>query len=149
MAPSYSKYAAAPSDMKDYYAAAPPIQLQRPRRTEWESGTYLSLKLSAVPGNNDSPTYSMSVRYFDNGTPEEWLMFQKALSKVLIGQNITTGPPTYGMARRLLEGEALSKFDESALLHGAETLIHYVAVIGDITIYVFPMRALQIQQRYM
>jgi hypothetical protein len=36
-------------------------------------------------------------------------MFKKAVSKVLIGQNITTGPPTYGMAQRLMEGAALSK----------------------------------------
>ena len=57
----------------------------------------------------------MSVCYFDKGTPEEWVMFQKALSKVLVGQNITTGPPTYGMARHLMEGAALSKFDESSL----------------------------------
>jgi hypothetical protein len=149
MAPTFSKYAAPPSDTRDYYAAAPPIQLQRPRRLEWNSGTYLSLKLLAVPGNNNSPTYSMSVRYFDNGTPEEWLMFRKALSKVMIGQNITTGPSTYGMARRLMEGAALSKFDESALLHGAETLIHYEEIMKDITNYVFPTRALQIQKRYM
>jgi hypothetical protein len=70
-----------------------------------------------VLGNNDSPTYSMPVRYFDNGILEECLMFQKAFSKVLIGQNITTGPPTYGMVWRLMEGAALSKFDESTLLH--------------------------------
>jgi hypothetical protein len=148
MAPTFSKYVAPPEDTR-YYAAAPPIQLQRPRRVEWDSGTYLNLRLLAVPGNNDSPTYSMPVRYFDNGTPEEWLMFQKALSKVLIGQNITTGPPTYGMARRLMEGAALSKFDESALLQGAETLVHYEEVMKDITNYVFPTRALQIQKRYM
>ena len=115
MAPTYSKYAP-PRDTQDYYATAPPItSLQRPPSVNWESGTYLSLKLLAVPGNHDSPTYNMSVRYFDNGTPEQWLMFQKALSKVLVGQNITTGPLTYSMARRLIEGAALSKFDESAL----------------------------------
>jgi hypothetical protein len=67
----------------------------------------------------------MSICYFNNRTPEEWLMSQKALSKVLIGQNITMGLPTYGMARKFLEGAALSKFDESTLLHGTETLIHY------------------------
>jgi hypothetical protein len=52
-------------------------------------------------------------------------MFQKNLAKVLIGQDITTGPPTYGMARGLLKGVALSKFDESALAHGAATMLHY------------------------
>jgi hypothetical protein len=148
---TFSKYAVPPEDTQ-YYAAAPPIQLQRPRRVEWDSDTYLNLRLLAVPGNNDSPTYYMPVRYFNNGTSEEcWLMFKKALSKVLIGQNITTGPHTYGMARRLIEGAALRKFDDSALLpvHGAETLVHYEEVMRDMTNYVFPTRALQIQKRYM
>jgi hypothetical protein len=85
--------------------------------------------------------YSMSVHYFDNRTPKEWLMFQKALSKVLISQNITTGSATYGMAQRLMEGATLSKFDGSALLHGAETLIHYKEVRGDITHYVFSYKS--------
>ena len=70
MAPSYSKYAS-PRDTQDYYATVPPIALQRPCHVKWDSGTYLSLKLLAVPGNNDSPMYLMSVFYFDNGTPEE------------------------------------------------------------------------------
>ena len=62
--------------------------------------------------------------------------------KVLVGHNITTGPPTYGMVRHLMEGAALSKFDESSLQHGAETLIHCKQVMRDITHYVFPMQAL-------
>jgi hypothetical protein len=41
-------------------------------------GMYLALKLPAVLANLDSQTYSMSVCFFNNGTPEEWLMFQKA-----------------------------------------------------------------------
>ncbi len=53
------------------------------------------------------------------------------------------------MARQLMEGAALSKFDKSALLHGAETLIHYEEVMRDISSYVFPTRALQVQKRYM
>jgi hypothetical protein len=139
MAPNFSKYAAPPSDTS-YYAEALPINLQRPRHVEWHSGTYLNLKLLLVPGNNDSPTYSMSVHYFDNGTPEEWLMLQKALSKVLIGQNITTGLPTYGMVQRLMEGAALSKFNKFTFLHGTETLVHYEEDMRDITHCVFPMR---------
>jgi hypothetical protein len=81
-----------------YYNAHPPIPLQHPLCVKWDFGTHLNLKLSAVPVNHDSPTYSMNVHYFNNGTPEEWLMFQKTLSKVLISQDITTGPPTYSMA---------------------------------------------------
>jgi hypothetical protein len=71
MAPNYCQYAA-PSSNIGYYVAAPPIQLLRPPCVKWEAGTYLSLKLLAVPGNPDSLMYTMPVCYFDNGTPEEW-----------------------------------------------------------------------------
>jgi hypothetical protein len=57
-------------------------------------------------------------------------MFQKDLAKALIGQDITTGPPSiYGMARCLLEGAALSKFDKSALAHRVETMLNYEDVL--------------------
>ena len=49
----------------------------------------------------------------------------------------------------MLEGAALSKFDESALLHGPETMAHYDLCMADLAIYVFPIRALQIQKRFM
>jgi hypothetical protein len=78
---------------------------------------YLALKLLAVLANPDSQMHLMSSHFFNKGTPEEWLMFQKNLAKVLIGQDITTGTPTYGMTRHLLKGVALRKFDKSALAH--------------------------------
>jgi hypothetical protein len=84
--------------------------------------------------------------FFNNGTPEEWLMFQKDLAKVLIGQDITTGPPFYGRVRHLLKGVALRKFDESALAHGIETMLHYEDVMSDLAYCVFPMRAIQVQK---
>jgi hypothetical protein len=48
-----------------------------------------------------------------------------------------------------MEGVALSKFDESAQVHGAETLGHYKETIGDWALYIFPTRALQVQKCYM
>jgi hypothetical protein len=53
------------------------------------------------------------------------LMFQMALTKVLIGQDITTGPRTYSMVRCLMEGATLNKFDESVIVYGVETLVWY------------------------
>jgi hypothetical protein len=49
----------------------------------------------------------------------------KGHSQIRIAKDITTGPPTCGMVRCLLEEVALSKFDKSALAHGAETMLHY------------------------
>jgi hypothetical protein len=54
------------------------------------------------------------VLYYTSGTPEQWVLFWKNLDKVLIGQNITTSPPTYNaMTQHILEGASLA---------GSETL---------------------------
>jgi hypothetical protein len=86
----------------------------------------------------------MSIHFFNTGTQEEWLMFWKDLAKVLIGQDITTGPPTYGMVRCLLKGATLSMFDKSALAHGTKTMLHYEDIMSDLAYYVFPLRAIQV-----
>jgi hypothetical protein len=60
-----------------------------------------------------------------------------------------TGPPTYDMARHLLKAAALSKFDKSALTHGAKNMFHYEDIMSNLAYYVFPMRAIQVQKCYM
>jgi hypothetical protein len=127
----------------------PPIPLERPERQVLEDGNYVSFKLRAVPIDPHSQLYSLSVPYYSSGTPEKWIIFRKNLDKVLIGQNITTGPPTYAMTRRILEGAALAKFEDSVLDRGTETLDHFTLVLEDMSNYVFPRRALQMQKRFM
>jgi hypothetical protein len=48
-----------------------------------------------------------------------------------------------------MEGAALSKFNKSAQVHGAEALGHYEETMGDLAFYVLPTRALQVQEHYM
>jgi hypothetical protein len=72
----------------------PHIWLERPHQVALESRSYVLFKLRAVPTNATSQLYSLSVPYYNTGTPERWILFRKDLDKVLIGQNITTGPPT-------------------------------------------------------
>jgi hypothetical protein len=127
----------------------PPIPLERPERQVLEDGNYVSFKLRAVPLDTESQLYSLSVPYFSTGTPESWILFRKNLDKVLVGQNVTTGPPTYAMARRVLEGAALARFEASVVDRGTETLEHFALVIEDMGEYVFPRRALQMEKRFM
>jgi hypothetical protein len=74
MAPSYSKYTpiGEMSQVRELrrYDGNPVILLQRPPHAGREQGTYLALKLLAVPTNPDSQMYSMSVHFFNNGTPK-------------------------------------------------------------------------------
>ena len=127
----------------------PPIPLERPEKVDLQKGDYLSLKLQSTPGDADSQTYELSIPYYGSGTPEQWLKFTRDLNRVLIGQSITTGPPKYAMARRLLEGDALAKFNERATANGNETNEHFVTTLREVTTHVFPKKALALQKRYM
>ena len=155
MAPSYSKFAFAANedgkqaDSRKLRNLLPPIPLERPARTKLEDGNYVSFKLRAVRNDPNSQIYSLSVPYYATGTPEQWILFRKNLSKVLVGQNITTGPPTYAMTRRILEGSSLAKFEDSMTQRGTKTLEHFDEVLDDMGSYVFPRRALQMEKRYM
>jgi hypothetical protein len=155
MAPGYSKFATENQQSEKGESRSrlrmtlPPIPLERPERQVLEDGNYVSFKLRAVPIDPHSQLYSLSVPYYSSGTPEKWIIFRKNLDKVLIGQNITTGPPTYAMTRRILEGAALAKFEDSVLDRGTETLDHFTLVLEDMSNYVFPRRALQMQKRFM
>ena len=96
---------------------APPISLMRPEIRELEKGEYQTYKLRNTPNDPDSPTYELAVPYFSSGCVEDWLKFRKNLTKVPTGQNVTTGPAQYSVARRLLDGDALAAFENSTMLN--------------------------------
>ncbi len=151
MAPTYSKFASAnqDSDRQDQQRlrmTLPPIPLERPERMKLEDGNYVSFKLRAVPADPDSQLYSLSVPYYVTGMADQWILFRKNLDKILIGQHITTGPPTYAMTRRILEGAALAKFEDATTSRGTETMEHFGQVLDDMGNYVFPRRALQLEK---
>ena len=81
----------------------PPIPFERANADNVSKDKLSSFKLRSDPSDASSPTYELSVRYFNDGTPEEWLLFLKAVREVLRGQGITTGPPAFNMYRRLLK----------------------------------------------
>jgi len=63
-----------------------------------EKGEYLSYKLRNIPSDNSSPVYKLTIPYFGTGTCKEWLKFRDNLDKMLIGQNVTTGPGKFMVA---------------------------------------------------
>eukprot|EP00957_Ditylum_brightwellii_P083611 6355656-Ditylum_brightwellii.AAC.1 len=60
-------------------------------------------KLCTTPADATSPIYKLSVPFFDGGTPEEWIKFQRGLSAVLKGKNVTQVPISYAVAKTLLK----------------------------------------------
>ena len=129
--------------------AHPPIPLERPAVKELKKQEYLTMKLRSDPADANSQTYDLTIQFFRTGTPEEWLLFQRDLHRVLNGQNITTGPQKFTMTRRLIQGDTLAVFNTAAQEHGNETNATFVQCLKDITTHIFPKRALAFQKRYM
>jgi len=127
----------------------PPISFERPSAPKVEKSEQLTFKLRSNPTEEDSGTYELTVAYFRTGTPEEWLLVRKAILEVCTGQNLTTGPQKYTIARRILKGDALAAFNAQALALGNETNANFNASLRHVTDHVFPARALQTQKRYM
>ena len=107
------------------------------------------MKLRSDPADPNSQTYDLTIQYFRTGTPEEWLLFQRDLNRVLVGQNITTGPAKFTMIRRLITGDTLAVFNKVAQEHGNETNAAFLRCLQDVTNHIFPQRALPFQKRYM
>ena len=125
------------------------IPFLRPAPRQLERGQFHAYKLRTTPTDPTSPLYELSVPFFDDGSPEEWIRFRRGLSAVLKGQNITQGPANYAAAKTLLKGKALTVFEQAKLTHGNQTVPHYKLCLDDVAKHVFPEKARQIKKRYM
>ena len=127
----------------------PAIPLERPEPKEYSSQNFLSNKCYSTPGDANSNTYNVSVQYFEEGTPEEWLQLLAAHKRVCQGQNITNGPGMYNVLSRHLKGAILSKFNTVAEARRTQTVEHLKLIMADLTAHVFPSKSYVIQKRYM
>ena len=135
--------------------APPPISLERPETKELAKDQYLALKLKSVPGSASSSEYTLNVPYFELGTAEEWLKFLQNLDRVIIGQDLKSGPNKFSMARRLLAGDSLSHFNDKASSQlddkgqPSETEETFKLCIRAVTETILSKKALLVQKRYM
>eukprot|EP00957_Ditylum_brightwellii_P046615 3537185-Ditylum_brightwellii.AAC.1 len=53
------------------------IAFQQPQARQLKRGQYHTYKLCTTPADITSPIYELSVPFFDNGTPEEWIKFRR------------------------------------------------------------------------
>ena len=125
------------------------IPFDRPPIKALERGQYHTYKLRTTPADASSPVYELAVPFFDSGTPEEWIKFRRGLKAVLKGQNVTTGPPSFAVAKTLLKGDALTVFESSSTTHGAATTANFQTCLDDVAAHVFPDKAGQTQKRYL
>ena len=58
------------------------------------------MKLQSDPKKSSSPIYKLNVPYFKNGIAKEWMKFLDNFEKIIIRQDISTGPMQVLMARQ-------------------------------------------------
>ena len=127
----------------------PIVSLQRPEKKELVKGDYATLKCKTSPSLPNSATYELPIPYFKNGSPEDFLKWKRNVEKAISGQGATDGPGKYTLTRRLLDGDALTAFNLKAEEFPSETNNNFLLVVEALTEHVFPIKALQIQKRYM
>lgn len=128
----------------------PPIALERPVKKELEKGDYLTYKLRNDPADPQSPAYELTIPYFRDGTPEQFLRFRKNLLKVFAGQNVTDGPGMFTIGRRLMDGDALSHFENFVTAEAlTQTVNNFNRAMEAVAKHVFPAQAAKLQKRYM
>eukprot|EP00957_Ditylum_brightwellii_P069307 5261617-Ditylum_brightwellii.AAC.1 len=114
------------------------INFTRPTPRQLKCGHFHTYQLCTTPADATSPTYELSMPFFEEGTPEEWIKFRCRLQAVLKNQNVTQGPPSYAVAKTLLKGYALTVFEQAEITHGNQTVINFKLCLDDVAKHVFP-----------
>ena len=127
----------------------PPITLEKPLENKLVIGEYLTIKCRTNSGDKDSTTYDFPLPIFKNGSVEEYLIWKKGFMRAAAGQNATNGPSKFALARRLLDGGALTAFENTASLQFTETNDTFDDVLAGLAVHIFLHKALQKQKRFM
>jgi len=107
-------------------------------------------KVRQVQANIHSPRYEvLAIRYFSNGTCEEFLNLEAAVQQVFIGQSITTGPERFKVARDLLKGDALTTFNQALPVGESETIANWDICMNAVRRSIFPPKAARLQHKLM
>ena len=130
----------------------PPVPLERPVAKELQKGQYYTFKLKAKPADANSPTYDLSVPYFRDGSCEEFLLFEKNLDRVMLGQAITDATDKASRVRKLLQGGLLTAFENYLTANvTTENPLNddiFKNVLAEAKGLIFPKRAAVTQKRY-
>eukprot|EP00957_Ditylum_brightwellii_P144706 11023855-Ditylum_brightwellii.AAC.1 len=117
------------------------IPFLRPESRNLERVQFHTYKLRTTPADATLPVYKLSVPFFDEGTPEEWIKFRCGLAVVLKCQNVTLRPASYMVAKTLLKGDTLTLFEQAEIAHGNQTMPHFNKCLDYIAVQVFPEKA--------
>eukprot|EP00957_Ditylum_brightwellii_P147320 11217774-Ditylum_brightwellii.AAC.1 len=68
---------------------------------------YQTYKLRTNPKDKKLAVYNLVIKYYEVGTPEEWLQFMAAIVQVIKGQDIQDKDVVYSLVTILLKGDVL------------------------------------------
>eukprot|EP00957_Ditylum_brightwellii_P006246 473597-Ditylum_brightwellii.AAC.1 len=88
------------------------------------------------------------VKYYEVGTPEEWLQFVNAIIQVIKGQDIQDGKAAYSLVKSLLKGDALQVFQNKEESQDVKDGPAFTKCLVAVTEYIFPKKAYKIQKKY-
>jgi hypothetical protein len=129
----------------------PPIPFKKVERATPKKAACTEFKLFARPDDLDSTTtYTIEIRHFKTGTPEEWIDTTRDIMQVLEGLRIDTADAAGAIVRTILKGEALRLFEDGInTIEGLATMHDFRLCMEHITKHVFPARSYIRQKRYM
>ena len=91
----------------------------------------------------------MQAKMFAMGSVEQYIWWKRDPYKIIAGQNITRSQDKFTMARRLLHGDALAVFENSAMGKDQTQNEVFKGMMRELTQHIFPKNALANQKAYL
>ncbi len=134
-------------EQKKAYRREAPIPFERHEPTaKLGKDHFVQFKLHVDPNDITSTQYELNVAYFQSGPPERYIRFLRDLQKVIDSTSNTTVSKKFLLTRKLLQGDALAKFEAAARQYEGEADDErYSKCMQALALYVFPITALKMQ----
>eukprot|EP00957_Ditylum_brightwellii_P037590 2843292-Ditylum_brightwellii.AAC.1 len=108
---------------------------------------YQTYKLRTNLKGKKSAVYNLVVKYYNVGTPEEWLQFMEAIVQVIKGQDIQDGDAVSPLVKSLLKGSALQVFNNEEESQEGKDSAAFTKCLAAVTEHVFPKKAYKMQKK--
>eukprot|EP00957_Ditylum_brightwellii_P170523 12980174-Ditylum_brightwellii.AAC.1 len=109
---------------------------------------YQTYKLHTNPKDEKSAVYNLVVKYYEVGTPEEWLQFIDAIAQVIKGQGIQDGVAVYLLVKSLLKGDILQVFKNKETSQDIKDSPAFTKCLAAVMEHIFPKKAYKTQKKH-
>eukprot|EP00957_Ditylum_brightwellii_P145312 11067493-Ditylum_brightwellii.AAC.1 len=109
---------------------------------------YQTYKLRTNLKDEKSVVYNLVVKYYEVGTPEEWLQFMDAIAQVIKGQDIQDRDAAYSLVKSPLKGDALQVFKNKEASQNVKDSPAFTKCLAAVMEHIFPKKAYKTQKKY-